>query len=114
MRCPARLSILLISLISILPIVFADSVYSSQQGVPVLSRVILNGDSVINTGSGFNEKELPVNYRNNNIRYELLAIDTFSIQYFLKGFDEKWSSWDVSNYKEYTNLNPGTYTFIAR
>ncbi len=114
MRCPARLSFLFISLVSILPDVFAEPFSLAQQAAPVLSRIILNGDSVINAENRINGQELPVNYRNNNIKFEFLASDTFSIQYFLKGFDDKWSGWEVSNYKEYTNLNPGKYAFIAR
>jgi DNA-binding CsgD family transcriptional regulator len=35
-------------------------------------------------------------------------------QYKLVGFDEKWSEWTTQNYKEYTNLPDGHYTFMIR
>lgn len=34
--------------------------------------------------------------------------------YFLEGYDNKWSAWDISNKKEYTNLPEGTYRFKVR
>ncbi|MEI6051037.1 MAG: triple tyrosine motif-containing protein, partial [Bacteroidota bacterium] len=35
-------------------------------------------------------------------------------QYKLMGFDEKWSEWTTKNFKEYTNLPGGHYTFMLR
>jgi PAS domain S-box-containing protein len=35
-------------------------------------------------------------------------------QYFLEGFDEDWSEWSSSNYKQYTNLPEGDYIFHVR
>ncbi len=32
-------------------------------------------------------------------------------QYYLEGLEENWSHWTTKTIKEYTNLNPGTYTF---
>jgi DNA-binding CsgD family transcriptional regulator len=32
----------------------------------------------------------------------------------LKGFNESWSEWDVINFKEYTNLREGQYTFEVK
>ncbi|MFZ4462958.1 MAG: ligand-binding sensor domain-containing protein [Bacteroidales bacterium] len=32
----------------------------------------------------------------------------------LKGFDPTWSNWDISTYKEYTNLPQGKYTFEVK
>ncbi len=37
---------------------------------------------------------------------------TFSFR--MKGFEENWSDWDNTTYKEYTNLNEGQYSFEVR
>ena len=34
--------------------------------------------------------------------------------YFLKGFDDKWSSWSSKSEKDYTNLPGGEYTFMVK
>ena len=35
-------------------------------------------------------------------------------QYKLEGFDEEWSEWTIDNFKNYTNLFEGKYTFQVR
>lgn len=35
-------------------------------------------------------------------------------QYKLEGFDEEWSDWTLDNFKNYTNLYEGKYTFMVR
>jgi ligand-binding sensor domain-containing protein/DNA-binding CsgD family transcriptional regulator len=35
-------------------------------------------------------------------------------QYYLEGLEKQWSYWTTKTVKEYTNLNPGTYTFKIR
>jgi adenylate cyclase len=87
---------------------------------PSLSRIILNSDSVISfipegkridNSSG---EQLVIDYRSNNIRFELVPNEKVEFQYFLKGFDRKWTTPGTSNYKEYTNISAGHYIFQAR
>lgn len=40
--------------------------------------------------------------------------DKILYQYKLQGFDDEWSSWNVDNFKSYTNLFEGKYTFMVR
>jgi serine phosphatase RsbU (regulator of sigma subunit) len=40
--------------------------------------------------------------------------DKIVYQYKLEGFDEEWSSWNADNFKSYTNLFEGKYTFMVR
>ncbi len=47
---------------------------------------------------------LPFYNHNNSTEY----------QYKLKGFDETWSDWSTTKYKEYTNLREGDYEFLVR
>lgn len=44
--------------------------------------------------------------------FEGSGYTTFSFR--LKGFEEHWSGWDKTTYKEYTNLSEGTYDFEIR
>lgn len=54
----------------------------------------------------------------NSVRIEYAAAgfgteDEIEYRYRLQGFDEKWSDWTAEAHKEYTNLPPGTYTFVV-
>jgi adenylate cyclase len=87
---------------------------------PSLIQIIINNDSVLLIPAEAKERDLffskkiTLNYRNNNITFELTPDNTFEYQYFLKGFDPGWTPWKISNYKEYTNLPAGNYTFQAK
>ena len=39
---------------------------------------------------------------------------TIQYQYILEGIELKWSLWNETSYKEYTNLRPGDYVFKVR
>jgi DNA-binding CsgD family transcriptional regulator len=55
-------------------------------------------------------------YKKNNISISFAANNfespEFGFQYKLSGFDETWSEWTTHNFKEYTNLPEGKYTFM--
>jgi DNA-binding CsgD family transcriptional regulator len=57
-------------------------------------------------------------YGNNRISLSFAANNFESaeigFQYKLVGFDENWSEWTTQNFKEYTNLPGGEYTFMIR
>ena len=38
-------------------------------------------------------------------------ISSMEYQFYLEGFEDDWQMWTNKTEKEYTNLNPGTYTF---
>lgn len=58
-------------------------------------------------------------YDNNSLSF-LFSSTTFSanilpeFQYRLEGFDENWLDWTSNNFKEYTNLREGLYTFKVK
>jgi adenylate cyclase len=97
-------------------------VFSSfgQDTIPVLKKVIINGDSVItidkltkvrsNEGRG----RLILKPDENNITFELSSGEGFEYQYLLKGFDREWTEWRKSSFKEYTNLPSGRYSLSTR
>ena len=100
----------------------ASAIQSSYNSdiVPVLKRVLITGDSVVYyaDSSGIKIPEhiqtLVLNYRNNNITFELSPSENINYQFFLEGFDKEWSSWKSVSFKEYTNLPYGKYRFKIR
>lgn len=88
--------------------------------IPSIKRVLVNGDSVIySADSSGNYIERPIqnlvlNYRSNNIIFELQPSDSVDYQFFLEGFDREWGGWTRVSFKEYTNLPAGRYLFKIR
>jgi len=82
---------------------------------PSIKRIVINGDSAIfisdsaKSQPGGLRKNITLSYRNNNIRIEVQPSDSINYQFFLEGFDKKWSSWTFVNFKEYTNIPAGKY-----
>jgi class 3 adenylate cyclase len=80
---------------------------------PVLKRIIINGDSIIKSFD-LSQERLVLDFRHHNIAFDLEGDESAVYQYFLEGYDRKWSSWHELGYKEYTNLPPGKYYFQVR
>jgi len=65
----------------------------------------------------YNNSKIPVfKYSQNTIKFiftspDYKSNDEIQYKYMLEGYDENWSEWDTENYKEYTNLPEGNYTF---
>lgn len=58
-------------------------------------------------------------YSNNSVTFRFTIpvfedSDKILFSYRLKGFDDNWSAWDGINFKEYTNLREGNYTFEVK
>lgn len=96
----------------------------------IIRNVTIKGDSSIFFGNYFAEKDgkkyfsstqndslkYNINYRLNSIKFSYSAPDfnnefALKYQYKLDGYDDKWSDWNNSSSKEYTNLHEGSYTF---
>lgn len=87
-----------------------------------------NGDSVIYMGNSKKtsykknkgQKEIKtLTFSNNDLRFNISATffedsDVLTYKTFLKGYDKNWSVQSPNNIKEYTNLPPGEYTFMAK
>lgn len=57
-------------------------------------------------------------YYNNSVRITCAGLTYFDprktlFRFKLEGFDERWTGWTNKNYKEYTNLPSGEYTFYV-
>lgn len=83
----------------------------------IRSVKILPSDSVI---AAFlfdrNARILNLDYPDNSFRFQFSALSYSDesrnqYRYFLEGYDDGWSGWTGRNVKDYTNLDPGIYTF---
>lgn len=87
---------------------------------PSLRRIVINSDSVVliplssHERKLFFSREIVLSQHENNIAFEYSESGNFLFQFLLKGFDREWTPWTQSNFKEYTNLPAGHYTFNAR
>jgi class 3 adenylate cyclase len=88
-------------------------VSQANEGEPLLKRVIINGDSVLNA-DGMPLREMIIDFRHHNIAFDIVGSESTVYQYYLDGYDTKWSDWHELGYKEYTNLPPGRYFFNVR
>ena len=99
----------------IFPACFLAGNAMTVEEIPILQRIILNGDSVMNISSGNDQAtEIVINKKFNNVAFELTESDSLSYMYFLEGFDRQWSQWFMTGFKEYTNLPAGRYKFRVR
>lgn len=99
----------------------AASKKNYDRDFPVLIRsVIVNGKSSVFDGirsPGAIENAYPIfAYKDRNLRFRFAAPffeDETGTRYrcFLEGGDDGWSDWTPETQKDYTNLDPGDYTF---
>lgn len=96
----------------------ANSQFSSQFSS---IRLIGDKDSTLFQGHGNKLKDEPhaLNYANNSIAFDFFAPhfesgDRISFQYMLENYDQDWSDWTSTDFKEYTNLKEGDYRFMVR
>jgi adenylate cyclase len=98
---------------------FSGNSQSTQQKNPVLSRVIIDNDSILLPFSVKRDSLLIYQGRLrlrpvNNIAFEFQADRDYQYQFMLKGYKSEWSRWQNYNFKEYTNLFSGQYVFNVR
>ena len=107
-----NLKIKSISLILSLGISVITSVAAAidNEEEPFLKQIIINGDSVINMPAG----EVILDKRHDNIAFKLSTADSTVFQFYLEGFDNKWTEWMDYGFKEYTNLPAGRYNLRIR
>jgi len=90
----------------------------------LLHNISIGKDSVFyQLAFGKNEisqkADVKISFRLNSVNFRFSAPhyeseDQIAFQYKLEGFDEDWSNWTSTNFKEYTNLFEGKYTFKLR
>lgn len=83
---------------------------------PGIKTIIINNDSVLYSSSSDQPMKQPLilNYSDNSLRFEIQPEDSIQYQFFLEGFDKKWTGWTKVSFKEYTSLPAGNYSFRVR
>jgi len=94
-------------------------------------EAVLNSVSILGTGkvlyngvwfrSDSTQQNIPpqIKYRDNSLRFTFTGLffegnNETQFSYFLEGFDNDWSEWQLESTKEYTNLPDGDYVFRIR
>ncbi len=111
------------SIIVLLSFIFSLSIAAQPSGSlavsPVITRITLNNDSIINLPglSGYQgegkSKELIFSFRENNVGFTAEPDSGFEFRFQLSGFDKNPTQWQRRGFKEYTSLPAGHYTFHA-
>ncbi len=62
---------------------------------------------------------LSIPFKHNGIAFSFAALfyeepEKTLYKFYLEGNEDTWSDWKVDNFKEYSNLSPGTYTFHVK
>jgi serine phosphatase RsbU (regulator of sigma subunit)/ligand-binding sensor domain-containing protein len=97
---------------------------------PTLIRGFTVNDSLMFNGTFFDaennalieqpEKSRPtLSFNQNSLRFDFAAPyyeaeEDLIYSYKLQGFNDEWSRWTDVKFKEYTNLDPGEYTFMVK
>ncbi len=81
-----------------------------------LQKVTFGTDSMVYITDG---KDLTFREDVQDLRFEAAALffessNKNQYQYWLEGYDAKWSDWTYESFKDYTNLKGGDYTFHVR
>jgi signal transduction histidine kinase len=85
----------------------------------LIRKVMCNGDSLLfgGNGTGFSSPNLKHKHNSLKISYAAPFFDQEErtlYSYKLEGYDSEWSKWESQTEKEYTNLDEGTYKFLAK
>ncbi len=86
----------------------------------LIRKVTLDNDSVLFNGTHFEREAQPeIKYSNNNIGFTWAAPyfeqeEALLYSYRLERFTDKWSEWDPTPFKEFTNLPYGAYTLFVK
>jgi len=85
-----------------------------------IRKVRVGKDSIISWGDINNDVRVEnINYRFNSIRFDFAAPffdkeENTRYSYKLEGFDDSWSDWSTTTYKEYTRVKEGNYVFRVK
>lgn len=82
-------------------------------------KIKLGNDSVLHYGDILPDSMMEIAYVNNDLYFSFALADytympSNRYQWCLSPFEEGWSDWSELNFKEYTNLPFGNYTFKVR
>ena len=96
---------------------FSKKVLNNSDYSALVRNVSINRDSTIFFGSYLSNPVSPeISFKDNSIKFNYSATsfegkNIIQFKTLLVGFDKDWSGWSTDDAKEYTNLEPGQYTF---
>ncbi|MGC3945005.1 MAG: ATP-binding protein [Chryseolinea sp.] len=84
-----------------------------------IRRVLVNRDSVVNSGHLSGERATQLGYKLNSPEFEFALpnyeqSETNEYQFMLEGYDDHWSRWSTQTHANFTHLPEGHYTFHVR
>lgn len=101
-----------------------DKLYNKPYKTIIRSVELISQDSIIYGGctidSIANKTEITeVDFENNDLQFTFAAPyfdspKSVVYKFYLEGNDKTWSDWETKNYKEYSNLTEGNYTFRVK
>ncbi len=85
----------------------------------LINKIIFGNDSIVPYTLSQSGMAPYMKYQYNRVSFTFGATSYYSekkinYQYYLEGFEDQWSEWNPVHFKEYTNLDPGYYTFHLR
>jgi len=98
--------------------IYIRSVKISDIDSMIFGGCFLTQDSLI--GKEQLSENIPIIlHKYGNLRFTFAAAfyqntEAIEYKYFLEGNDKKWSEWTQENYKDFSNLKPGEYTFFVK
>lgn len=111
---PITNQIFLIGLDNGFAIYDTQSVTNTEIRKPIISHIWNISDGI----HPILDEQISIANRENNIRIAYASpwytSSPVQYQYFLEGYSEKWSDWEETSYRDFTNLNFGNYTFQVR
>lgn len=85
-----------------------------------IRKVKVGKDSIISWGEVSNDLEIKnIDYCFNSIRFDFASPffdkeENTRYSFKLEGFDDSWSDWSTTTYKEYTRIKEGNYIFSVK
>lgn len=97
------------------PVFFREVVFSGKDTVMFIFDPVLK----TTTGNRNHQAVVSVPFMLNSVSFRFAcpsfeAAGSTLFSFRLSGFDQGWSAWDPTNFKEYTNLREGRYIFEVR
>jgi signal transduction histidine kinase/ligand-binding sensor domain-containing protein len=85
----------------------------------VIKRISIPPDSLLFMNNSIPKRQVDFEFANNSIRFEFiapyyLARQKVAYQSYLEGFDDNWSEWQESGFRNFNKLPSGHYIFRVR
>lgn len=95
------------------PDVFISKVIAKN----IKDSLLFNGFELLNAPNQILESKISYKWNSFHFEYASAAFETadnMEYSFQLEGFDEDWSTWTKTTFKDYTNIPPGNYSFMVK